>query len=763
MRKISVYIEGQRLELFDDETISVTSSYQNYKDLAKIFTDFSQSFTVPASETNNQIFQHFYQTDVDATLNYQIRRDAKIDIDHSPFRTGKIQLEKANLKMGMAESYTITFYGDLRSLADIFGDDKLSVLDLSSYAHNYTGAEVKTRITSSSSYDVRYPLISSNRLWVYGGGGSQDISQNSHHIHHTELFPALRISKLFEAIETKYAIDIQGTFLTDQRFTDAYLYLKNKDSFQFFTDEQVVDITTNDGDFDATADTLSIITGLINDSEIHDIQIKCTANNNNTDRWYLDVYRNGKLYTTVNDIGQSLWIGVDSLSDANLNYTYQFKIRAEAQMTLTIAVAHILSWTNDDLSPGSGSFYSNGTSQTLTGNINLNALIPDMLVKDFVSGVFKEFNIMCTGITPSVFNIQTLEDWYAVGTIRDFTKYTDVDSIDVERLKLYKRIAFGHEESKSFLNAQFKELYGRDYGSLEQTFNYDGDEYEVKVPFENLLHQKFTGTDLQVGYCLEANSYTPYIPKPMLLYMYTNKTCSFYFNDGSSTTQITSYRPFGQDLLFNSTNYSLNFGNDISTLLNVNIPNGMYQAYYSPYILNLYRAKNRLFNVKMHLPITELTTMRLNDRIVIRDKRYIINEMKSNLNTGEVDFQLILDFRAIRPRRELGWGKWAPKGTDKWITKWEFGYALESVEFTSSSLTITPSTITESTNLEIDFTANPDTKDFFILENGDAYIDETSVPLRSEYGKDIVHILNVQETYKNGEVDTYIIPLRQEA
>jgi hypothetical protein len=64
MRKISVYIEGQRLELFDDETISVTSSYQNYKDLAKIFTDFSQSFTVPASETNNQIFQHFYQTAV---------------------------------------------------------------------------------------------------------------------------------------------------------------------------------------------------------------------------------------------------------------------------------------------------------------------------------------------------------------------------------------------------------------------------------------------------------------------------------------------------------------------------------------------------------------------------------------------------------------------------------------------------------------------------------------------------------------------------
>ena len=160
MRKISVYIEGERIELFNDENIVVNSSYQNYKDLAKIFTDFSQSFTVPASERNNEIFQHFYQTDVDTTLNFQLRREAKIDIDHSPFRTGKIQLEKANLKNGMPESYTITFYGDLRSLSDIFGDDKLISLDMSNYTHTYNGTEVRNRVTTATDYDVRYPPIS---------------------------------------------------------------------------------------------------------------------------------------------------------------------------------------------------------------------------------------------------------------------------------------------------------------------------------------------------------------------------------------------------------------------------------------------------------------------------------------------------------------------------------------------------------------------------------------------------------------------------
>ena len=94
-RKIQVYIEGQRLELFNEEEIQVTSTQQNVSDISKTYTDFSQSFTVPSSEKNNQIFQHFYQSDVDATIDHNIRRNAVIEIDLTTFRRGKIQIEKA--------------------------------------------------------------------------------------------------------------------------------------------------------------------------------------------------------------------------------------------------------------------------------------------------------------------------------------------------------------------------------------------------------------------------------------------------------------------------------------------------------------------------------------------------------------------------------------------------------------------------------------------------------------------------------------------
>jgi hypothetical protein len=54
-----------------------------------------------------------------------------------------------------------------------------------------------------------------------------------------------------------------------------------------------------------------------------------------------------------------------------------------------------------------------------------------------------------------------------------------------------------------------------------------------------------------------------------------------------------------------------------------------------------------MVKVKMRLPYLELLNLRLNDRIVIRDKRYIINQYTTDLTTFESDFELIQDFRSI--------------------------------------------------------------------------------------------------------------------
>jgi hypothetical protein len=572
MRKVQVYIEGQRLELFEDEQIQITSSVQNVQDIAKVFTDFSQSFTVPASEHNNQIFQHFYETDVDSTLDHQLRRNAKIEIDLVTFRTGKIQLEKANLKKGRVENYSVTFYGDVRTLQDYFGDDKLAVLDFSPYTSSYSGAEVQSRITDTTDYDIRYPLISSERVWSYSDNASTDIFHTGTRMNYYELFPAIKVRRVFDAIETKYGVDFTGTFLTDQRFDKAFLYLKASEAFNFETEPQKIDFTYYSGYddsgiiqrnvYDTTLDTLHIeydTDDLDPSYGVHTLIIGCSSVSNAVATFYVDVYVNGTLETTLSGSGAGIIGELNYANDIGLNKTFEFFVRANATMTITNLNVQYKQ-LRTELVGGAQDYalyYFHSTSATLTlgGAINVNGNIPDMTVSDFVKGVLKEFNLTIAPITQTSFELMPLEDWYSKGRIIDITKHTDIDSIDIQRVPLYKRISFKYQQSESFMNGQFSDTFGREYGSLEQTYDYDGAEYLVESPFENLLHNKFTGTDLQVGYCINRN-WGKYIPKPMLLYMAEQKTCNFKFNNGSSVATLTNYMPFGQDTYANGQYYS---------------------------------------------------------------------------------------------------------------------------------------------------------------------------------------------------------------
>ena len=123
--------------------------------------------------------------------------------------------------------------------------------------------------------------------------------------------------------------------------------------------------------------------------------------------------------------------------------------------------------------------------------------------------------------------------------------------------------------------------------------------------------------------------------------------CDFQFTNGQQPVHITSYTPFGQDLFYNNENHTLNFAAETSTLLLEPIQNTLFSEYNFSYLYNLYNLKQRLVNVKTKLPTSILTSLKLNDRVIIRDKRYIINDMKSDLTSGEVDFSLYLDFRPM--------------------------------------------------------------------------------------------------------------------
>jgi hypothetical protein len=666
-RSVTIYIEGQRIELFNDETINVTSSIQNVKDLSLTYTDFSQGFTVPASTHNNAIFEHWYQSDVNATTDPNLRKDGYIEIDLVTFRKGKIQLDGAVVSNGKPSAYKITFFGEGVTLKDLFGEDLLSDLDYTALSHNFTSAEVKARIEdNTNAYDVKYPLITSNRIWEYQSIPpnvpfpnwlvntltQNDIHTNSGAIDKDELFPAVRVTKVLEAIESKYGITFNGTFLTDERFTKLFLWFKGKEtliktSYGYdLTSTTVVPTFVN---YDLTQ-TYTAATNTIHIEELpavitHRLIYNITSTTSSDD-YYIDVYQNGNLYNTIVGSGTGVYT-LDNISQVvGLDALYTFKIRTSGANT----IASNLVYEVDYVTSGSvNTDYLTVTYSSLAMALvlDLSANAPQMKVGDFLKGMMLMFNMTIYSLVDNEYWLEPLDDWYSKGAVVDISQHTDVTSIEMERMPLYKKIQFKFQDSECFLNKNFSQTYNRSYGDTTYQYNYDGGEFTIDVPFENLLEQKFTGTDLQVGYSLNGE-FSPYVPKPVLLYQYTNQTCNFkYHNDGGGHSTVTSYTPFGQDLEFNNSDVTLNFAPETSTLLNTAIQNTQFSQYYFSYLYNLYNLKQRLVKVKTNLPTSLITNLQLNDRLVIRDKRYIINEMQSNLNTGDVDFELLLDFRPI--------------------------------------------------------------------------------------------------------------------
>ena len=409
--------------------------------------------------------------------------------------------------------------------------------------------------------------------------------------------------------------------------------------------------------FNTTTNTFTPLEVETTNTVSHGLDLTVTSLSPSPSEYVIDMYKNNVFVAciggdTASDV-QSFPFEIDN------DGIYTFKIRGYTiplvPFTINISILYRRLYYNTSTS-SIVTETATATSTATTVNLtNLQAAAPDMKISDFVSGICKEFNMTVYSNTKNVFTFDPLPYWYSKGAVVDITKYTDITSIEIERMKLYKSIEFKYADSECMLNKYFLEsplnADAHGYGNTKIGFNYDGGEYKVESPFENLLHNNF-GNNLQVGYALN-KELAPYIPKPCLLYMNKKATLTSGHIHWDGQANITGYVPFGQDseILFETglIPLTLNFGEEISSFYLVNNPNTLYALYYRSYLINLYNPKNRLVKVKTILPVSLLTKLQLNDRLIIRDKRYLINEMQSDLTTGDVNFTLINDFAQVKP------------------------------------------------------------------------------------------------------------------
>jgi hypothetical protein len=218
--------------------------------------------------------------------------------------------------------------------------------------------------------------------------------------------------------------------------------------------------------------------------------------------------------------------------------------------------------------------------------------------------------------------------------------------------------------------------------------------------------------------------------------------------------------PFGQDLVYNSTNYTLNFGWDNSSFHLTPIQNNIFIVYYYNYLANLYSKKQRLTYCNGLFPTAILTSLKMNDRLIIRDKRYIINEIKTNLNTGAVDLVLLHDFRPLRGK---SLGK-VGKGINSVLTPIYLGNEVTQIDLDMGVTGITASSLSLTTDTDVTFTFPSTTPSYtLIAENSDDFITEEGLMyFRSEENNTIVYEIDLTYTYQDGTTENETMTLTQD-
>lgn len=561
MQKLQLYIDNnplpetiayQRIDLFKDETVSINQSIQNIKDPAKIFTEFTKSFTIPASKSNNKIFEHYYNFNIINGFDARDKRPAKIELNNIPFKIGFVRLEGVELKRNAPYAYKIVFYGNTISLKDTLGEAKLQNLtSLVQYNLNYDSATVKARLQTANG-PILCPLITSgasnkdsdlvpppSRLYydtvtnTQANGNLYYPGNDDNGVLYSDLKYSIRVKEVIDAITAQYSnLVFSDDFFntSNAEFYNLHLWLHRKKGG--VPDESLVQTfpspVTGFGPPTIQATNMFNGTGLVIQnnwldtngvlvSGIPNTTQKLLLTTTSTDLFTVVIYRNGLTHATIANLqggGGTLVIGASSLGGTFSAATYTITIFSATQINFS-EIKWDLAGFDYNVTVGWVETYTVAFNATAAFTFDIPSQIPDMKIIDFLTSIFRMFNLtaflddntlLANGSVNPDFNkikVQTLDDFYSTNvSTYDISQYIDVENSQVNIALPYRAINFKYAETDTILAQQYSQLNGRKWGSEQYDGNdtigdnFDGPNttYTVDVPFEHLMYERLTNT-----------------------------------------------------------------------------------------------------------------------------------------------------------------------------------------------------------------------------------------------------------------------------
>jgi hypothetical protein len=185
---------------------------------------------------------------------------------------------------------------------------------------------------------------------------------------------------------------------------------------------------------------------------LHNLKYNVTSASTSA-QYYIDVYQNGNLFNTITGSGTGTYI-LDTIPQAiGLDVLYTIKIRTEGANTIASNLRYEVSYISGT-SVSIDYLTVTYSSLAMTLDIDLSANAPVMKVGEFLKGIMLMFNMTIYSLVENEYWIEPLDDWYSKGAVVDISQYTDVTSIEMERMPLYKKIQFKFQDSECFLKQE---------------------------------------------------------------------------------------------------------------------------------------------------------------------------------------------------------------------------------------------------------------------------------------------------------------------
>jgi hypothetical protein len=683
MQQVQLYIEGERVELFKDETISLTQSIQNVKDPGKIFTEFSKSFTLPASKGNNKLFKHYYRVDMVGGFDARKKVPAEIKLNNALFRTGYIELKGTKLKNNACTSYKVNFVGSTVSLKETFKDDELSDLTwLDNFNRIYGPSQVNTALQTgydifaggtSHSKAIIAPLISHTENLYYDSVSNQGGTDGNMYpqggiqscgLDWNDLKYSIRVSLIVKAIEEQYGIEFSDDFFdnSNSAYYGLYMWLHRNQGAVGGDDKNANSVILNLlnklpvqslAGFSSTANEMRQ-QGVGIFSSTADVYFTLAVSSSLATFDFLIKDENGSVvYQDLGNTG-SLSYAMPVFTTVNNKY-YKMYIRSNDVFTIYGATSSIrVVVTNTSIPTTYDVTTAFTANQVIVQEVefNIRQEIPKMKVIDFLSGLFKTFNLTAYVLTDGTIKVQPLDAYYASGTTHDITEFIDVSTSAVNPPIPYNHIKFAYKDYKTYTASLYSSINGSEFGELdykgENPDEWVGEEYSIVLPWQKMAYNKVkdlndsSNTTCQVGWFVDEGQ-KPYKGSPLIHYTYRRSGgtgIAFSLTPGSYNSISNYHIPMNSEDIF-ATGQSLNFYPETDEYFETVNNNTLFETYYKTQFKDLFEIEKRIIKFNAILPLNILLKYSLADKFEINSKLYKINSITTNLQTGKSSIELL--------------------------------------------------------------------------------------------------------------------------